>query len=484
MDFHTEASPAARAAVQSLQYLPFWLDDTQRPEELECLRRSMTCDLLVVGGGFTGLWMALHAQQAHPDWQIVVLEGGRIAEGGSGRNGGFMSHSLTHGFGNGMARWPDQMPNLLQLGYENLAAIEAFIVEEGIDCDLRRGGDVAVALADHQVQELRQAADVVAALGAPVQFLDRSAMQARINSPTYLAGLVDPEVALVNPARLVWGLQQACLKRGIVIHEYSPVQDLQDAGDHVIARVRPAAGSPQQRVRARRVALATNAYPALLRRINNYMVRVWDYVIVTEPLTQAQWAQLGWQGRDGVSDAGNQFHYYRPTADGRILWGGYDAIYHRGNGFNPQYEVDDAVFARLAEHFFQTFPQLQGVSFTHGWGGAIDTCSRFSPFWGTAHGGKTSYVAGYTGLGVGSSRFGAQVMLDLLDAKDAQPDAQAQARLSLTMVRTRPIPFPPEPLRSLGIAWTVASLRRADRNGGRRNIWLRTLDRLGMGFDS
>jgi len=484
MDFHSEPSPAARAAVQSLRYLPFWLDEAQRPEALESLRRSLACDLLVVGGGFTGLWMALHAQQAHPDWQIVLLEGGRIAEGGSGRNGGFMSHSLTHGFGNGMARWPDQMPNLMQLGYDNLAAIEAFIVEEGIDCDLRRGGDVAVAVAAHQVEELREAADAMATLGAPVQFLDRSAMQARINSPTYLAGLVDPEVALVNPARLAWGLQRACLKRGIVIHEYSPVQDLHEAGDHVIARVRPAAGSPQQRVRARRVALATNAYPALLRRIDNYIVPVWDYVIVTEPLMQAQWAQLGWQGRDGVSDAGNQFHYYRPTADGRILWGGYDAIYHRGNGFNPQYEVDDAAFARLAEHFFQTFPQLQGVSFTHGWGGAIDTCSRFSPFWGTAHGGKTSYVAGYTGLGLGSSRFGAQVMLELLDAKDGQPDAQAQARLSLTMVRTRPIPFPPEPLRSLGIAWTVASLRRADRNGGRRNLWLRTLDRLGMGFDS
>lgn len=484
MDFHSHPSPQALAAVRSLRHLPFWLDDPDRPAAQPPLDASEHCDLLVVGGGFTGLWTALHAQQAHPDWRILLLEGGRIAEGGSGRNGGFMSHSLTHGFGNGLARWPEEMSTLLRLGYANLEAIEKFIADEGIDCDLRRGGDIAVAVAEHQVAELREAAQAMAALAVPGQFLDSAAMRERVNSPTYLAGLVDPEVALINPARLAWGLQQACIRRGIVVHEESPVQVLQDAGDQVIAQVRSWSGAAQHRVRAQRVALATNAYPALLRRVSNYVVPVWDYVIVTEPLSDAQWAELGWRGRDGLSDAGNQFHYYRPTADGRILWGGYDAIYHRSNGFSPQYETDDDAFARLAEHFLQTFPQLQGIAFTHGWGGAIDTCSRFSPFWGRAHRGKTVYVAGYTGLGVGSSRFGAQVMLDLLDARDNPPDEQARERLSLKMVRTRPIPFPPEPLRSLGIAWTVASLRRADRNGGRRNLWLRTLDRLGMGFDS
>lgn len=484
MDFHSKPSSAAQAAVRALQHLPFWLDDPDRPTALPVLQESRQCDLLIVGGGFTGLWMALHAQQAHPDWRIILLEGGRIAEGGTGRNGGFMSHSLTHGFNNGLARWPSEMPTLLRLGYANLDAIETFIASEGIDCDLRRGGDVAVAVAEHQVDELRATAARMAQFGVPAIFLERAQMQEQVHSPSYLAGLVDPAVALINPARLAWGLQRACLQRGIVVHEYSPVLNLQDAGEHVIAKIRSERGFPQHQVRARRVALATNAYPALLERISNFVVPVWDYVIVTEPLTANQWATLGWQGREGLSDAGNQFHYYRPTADGRILWGGYDATYHRGNGFGPQFEVDDAAFARLAEHFQQTFPQLPDISFTHGWGGAIDTCSRFSPFWGRAHRGKTVYVGGYTGLGVGSSRFGAQVMLDLLDAQDGEPDAQARERLELRMVRTRPIPFPPEPLRSLGIAWTVASLRRADRNGGRRNLWLRSLDRLGMGFDS
>ncbi len=183
------------------------------------------------------------------------------------------------------------------------------------------------------------------------------------------------------------------------------------------------------------MALATNAYPPLLRRLTHYVVPVYDYVLVTDPLTDAQWSQLGWTGREGVSDTGNQFHYYRTTEDGRILWGGYDAIYHSGNGFGPQYDHNRESYERLAEHFLQTFPQLRGIGFSHAWGGAIDTCSRFSAFWGTAHDGRVAYVAGYTGLGVGASRFGAATMLDLLDGRTTE-------RTELEMVRTQAAAVP------------------------------------------
>jgi glycine/D-amino acid oxidase-like deaminating enzyme len=161
----------------------------------------------------------------------------------------------------------------------------------------------------------------------------------------------------------------------------------------------------------------------------------------------------------------------------RRLWGGYDAVYHRGNGFGPRFEHSRESYERLAGHFLQTFPDLEGIRFSHAWGGAIDTCSRFSAFWGTAMEGKAAYVAGYTGLGVGASRFGAATMLDLLDGRTTE-------RTELEMVRTKPIPFPPEPARSLGIQWTTAALQKADANGGRRNAWLRALDRFGLGFDS
>jgi glycine/D-amino acid oxidase-like deaminating enzyme len=198
---------------------------------------------------------------------------------------------------------------------------------------------------------------------------------------------------------------------------------------------------------------------------------------VTEPLTPAQRDSIGWYGREGLSDASRQFHYTRTTADGRILWGGYDAIYYWNNGFGPHFENDHASFARLAEHFFQAFPSLEGIRFTHAWGGAIDTCSRFSPFWGITHHGKTAYAMGYTGLGVGASRFGARVILDLLDGCKTE-------RTALKMVRTKPLPFPPEPLRSLGIRLSRWSMAQADANQGRENLWLRAMNWLGLGFDS
>jgi len=194
-------------------------------------------------------------------------------------------------------------------------------------------------------------------------------------------------------------------------------------------------------------------------------------------LSAAQRESIGWKNRQGVGDAGNLFHYYRTTADGRILWGGYDAIYHWNNGFGTEFESDRDAFGRLAEHFFETFPQLEGLRFTHAWGGAIDTCSRFSAFWGTAHQGRVAYAVGYTGLGVGASRFGAQTLLDLLDGKENE-------RTRLKMVRSKPAPFPPEPLRSAVIGWTQRDLEKADRNEGRRSLWLRLLDSLGLGFDS
>jgi glycine/D-amino acid oxidase-like deaminating enzyme len=469
--FSSTPGDAAQQSLIGLRAAIFWLESPARPGPLPPLAADVTCDLLVIGGGFSGLWTALLAKQRDPDRDVVLVESGRIADGASGRNGGFVSPSLTHGIANGSERWPGDMPELLRLGHANLDAIEAAIESFGIDCGFRRVDEISVAVEPHQVSELRRAAEVAQALGEQVEVLDADGIRARVRSASYLGGIAEPGIGLVDPARLAWGLLKACRSLGVRVFEGTPVVSL--ARDGALMSASTAAA----RVTAGRVALATNAYPPLLRRVSRYVVPVYDYVLMSEPLTGDQWAAIGWDGREGMSDAGNQFHYYRTTDDGRILWGGYDAIYHRGNGFGVEHEVDHEAFARLAEHFFQTFPALEGLSFTHGWGGAIDTCSRFSPFWGTAHGGRTAYVAGYTGLGVGSSRFGAEVMLDLLDGL-------ATERTSLEMVRSRPLPFPPEPLRSLGINWTTRSLAAADRNGGRRNLWLRALDRFGLGFDS
>jgi glycine/D-amino acid oxidase-like deaminating enzyme len=251
----------------------------------------------------------------------------------------------------------------------------------------------------------------------------------------------------------------------------APVRTLRRAGPGV--RADAASGS----VRARHALVATSAFPPLLRAVRRYVVPVYDYVLVTEPLSAEQRRAIGWANRQGLGDMANQFHYYRLTDDDRILWGGYDAVYHFGNRVDSALEQRPETFDMLAAHFHETFPQLEGIRFTHRWAGAIDTCSRFSLMFSEALGGRALYVGGFTGLGVGASRFGARTGLDLLAGRETEA-----TRLSLA--RERPVPFPPEPLRWLGIELTRRALARADRNQGRRGIWLRALDRVGMGFDS
>jgi glycine/D-amino acid oxidase-like deaminating enzyme len=469
----TRPDPAIRRALADAVAVPFWQDDPAAPEPAPALTGTAETDLLVVGGGYTGLWTALQAKEDDPSRDVILLEARTCGWAASGRNGGFCAASLTHGLGNGIHRYPAEIGALERLGQENLDGIEKTLHTYGIDAEFERTGELDVAVEPWQLDDLREAAEEAAAVGQTVELLDRDKVRAEIDSPLYLGGLWSRDtVALVHPAKLAWGLREACLRLGVRIHEHTPVQRVGRAGAGVQAVV------PNGVVRARRVALATSVYaPPLLRRTRSYVVPVWDYAIVTEPLTPEQKAAVGWRNRQGVGDSANQFHYYRLTADDRILWGGFDAIYGYGNATVERQEQRDRTLVKLAAHFAMTFPQLEGTRFTHAWGGLIDASSRFSVLFGTAHRGRVAYATGYTGLGVGASRFGGRVLLDLLDGADTE-------RTRLSMVRNKPLPFPPEPLRYAGIQATRWSLAHADSRAGRRNLWLRVLDRLGVGFDS
>lgn len=474
MPFARTPRPSSYAAVADASPVPFWLDDPRRPEPLAPLSGSTTADLLVVGGGFSGLWTALQAKEADPARDVLLVEGGRIGWAASGRNGGFCEASITHGFENGWSRWPEEIDTLIRLGEENLDGLEATLSRYGIDCSFERVGNLSLATSPHHLDELEEGAALMREHGVQAQALDAEATRALVDSPMAIGGFsITSGSALVNPARLAWGLRNACLSLGVRIHEGTRATGFADSAGAGV-RVTTESDAGPATVDASRVALATNAFPPLLKRLRHYVVPVYDYVLMTEPLTDVQWTSVGWDGREGLSNMGNQFHYYRRTDDGRILFGGYDAIYQRRMSAEHDQRVES--FALLAEHLRQVLPQLEEVGFSHRWGGAIDTCSRFSAFFGTAREGKVAYAAGFTGLGVGATRFGAAVMLDLLDGRDTE-------RTRTRMVSSMPLPFPPEPVRGLGIALTTRSLASADRTG-RRNLWLRTLDHLGLGFDS
>ncbi|MEU6233541.1 FAD-dependent oxidoreductase [Kitasatospora sp. NPDC047058] len=459
-------------ALSDARPTPFWLEDPGRPAALPALVGDTTCDLLVVGGGYSGLWTALIAKERDPSLDVVLVEGNEVGWAASGRNGGFCAASLTHGFGNGLQRWPAELAQLERLGAANLDGIEATLKRYGIDAEWERTGEIDVATQPHQVEELHEVAEAAARYGFDLTVLDADELRAEVNSPTFLGGLWDKEgVAMVHPAKLAWGLKDACLAQGVRIFEHTRATGLREHGSGMAVR------TPYGRVFARRVALGTNVFPSLLKRVRPYVVPVYDYALMTEPLSDEQLTAIGWRGRQGLGDSANKFHYFRLSADNRILWGGYDAVYHYGGHVRHEYDQRPETFRTLANHFFRCFPQLEGLRFTNAWGGAIDTCSRFSAFFDTAHRGKVAYAAGFTGLGVGATRFGAEVMLDLLAGERTE-------RTSLEMVRSKPLPFPPEPVRWAGIEITTRSLERSDRNGGHRNLWLRTLDRLGLGFDS
>ncbi|MEY5039733.1 MAG: Gamma-glutamylputrescine oxidoreductase [Actinomycetota bacterium] len=461
-------------AIADAEPYAYWMDDADEPDANAMLVHPETCDLCIIGGGYTGLWTAILAKERDPSRDIVLIDAHEAGSAASGRNGGFMDSSLTHGIANAQERFPDEVGLLEDLGLENMNEIESAIRRYDIDCDFERNGVIEIASTRHNdnyLEELLEDYEQLRELGHKVEWLDEHAVKREVNSPIFTGGMwCKDTAALVDPARLAWGLKRAAESLGVRIYEDTKAVDLEHSGSGITVT------TPLSSIRARRVALATNAFKPLLRRMHNYIAPVYDYCLTTEPLTESQLDSLGWKNRQGLSDISNQFHYYRLTADNRILWGGYDAVYFFGGKMNTELESRPETWAKLSRHFFETFPQLEGVRFSHAWGGAIDTCSRYSVFWGTAMRDKVAYAIGYTGLGVASTRFGAQVMLDLLDGRSTQATRTK-------FVRSKPIPFPPEPFRFVGIQATRWALNREDKTG-KRNLWLRTMDRLGLGFDS
>ncbi len=461
-------------AIADADPYPYWYDDADEPDSNPTLVRSESCDLCIVGGGYTGLWTAIIAKERDPSRDVILIDAHEVGSAASGRNGGFMDSSLTHGVANAQQRFPNEVNVLEELGLQNLNEIESAIRRYNIDCDYERTGAIDVATSSHPASylaELRDDYQQLRSLGQSVEWLDQETLRNQVHSPTYSGGLWRKDrAALIDPARLAWGLKTAAESLGVRIYEDSKAISVEKDGVGVLV------DTPLGRVRAGKVALGTNAFKPLLKRLGHYVAPVYDYCLVTEPLTPAQLASIGWENRQGISDIPNQFHYYRLTADNRILWGGYDAMYYFGGKMNTELESRPESWALLSQHFFQTFPQLEGVRFSHAWGGAIDTCTRFSVFWGRAMGGRVAYALGYTGLGTASTRFGAEVMLDLLDGRRSKAT-------STKFVQDKPLPFPPEPFRFAGIQATRWSLDREDKTG-KRNVWLKSLDRLGLGFDT
>lgn len=457
----------AKAALKDVTFGSFWLDAPQRSDVCPPLTSDTQADLLIVGGGFTGLWAAIQAKEADPARIIALIEAKHVGFGASGRPGAIVSTSLMHDLGNIERTFPQDQNDLTKLGTDNLEAMIADIKRLGIDCDFHHGGELNVALDDSGMPELEEEYARKVKYGQEAEMLTREEVQAQVNSPVFVGGLWSRGLAgTLHPAKLVWGLKAAALKLGVTIHEMTPLNTASKTakGVQVI--------TPGGRITARKVLLATNAFAAGHSHIKRRVTTVIDRVIATHPLTDEQRAKIGWENRQGIYDNRAQLNYMRMTADNRIIFGG-RLTYRYGN--NPDTSLDETVepFERLAEAFLTTFPQLDNVTFSHAWSGPIGLTTRKAVHFQSYHGGDMVYVGGYSGFGVSSTRFGARIGLAVLDDVDI-PERK------LAFAQSTPRIIPPEPFRYIGAKITMYALDTADEKGGWRIPWINFVEKFGF----
>jgi len=450
----------------------FWLA-RRAPRGWTELASTEQADVVIVGAGLTGLWTALSLKALEPGLDVAVVEQGLTAHGASGRNAGMLSETVDHGHGLAIEHFGEaEARHLARLGETNVAEMTAYLDARGIPCDYEPTGRLMVALTPAQLVEARRTVDTARVLGLDsFHLLDADAVRAEVRSPLYLGGVRVTGGGILDPVKLVDGLRAEAERLGVRVWERSPVLEVEEAG--AAARVRTARGA----VVARRVVLATSAYTHhLLPAVTHRFIPLYDYILVSDPLTADQHAAIGWRGRQGITDGRTFFNYYRLTADDRILWGTSEATYYAGNRVDPSCDHSPSHYAALRESFRRHFPALAGLEFPYAWGGPICSTTRMTPYFGRAMGGRVHYGLGYTGHGLGTTRMAGQILAHLTLERPSE-------LLALSLVRKKPFPYPPEPLRSWSVAAVTRALRRVDA-GESPGLMLRVLERMGIGFSS
>lgn len=456
-------------ALKDVTFFPFWLDSPDAPEVCHQLVGKTDADLVIVGGGFTGLWAAIQAKEESPDRDVMLIEAGKVAYGASGRPGAIVSTSLMHGLHNAIRIFPDDLAALEKLGHDNIQGFQKTLDTHGIDAHQTWGGELTVAIGDERKDDIRHEYDLYQQYGYEGEYLDQDAVREHVNSPLFTAGLWNrSNSGTVNPARLAWGLKRAAISLGVRLHENTPMENIERVNG--VLNVRTHDGL----IRTPKILLCTNAFAAGHKNIKKRVVGIRDRILMTQPLTDEQVKSVGWANRQGVYDTRTQLNYMRMTKDNRILFGGRLTYYYDGtNNTDPAGERVVDPYLRLAGAFNNTFPQLEEISFSHAWSGPIALTTRMAVHFQTYWDGDVIWAGGYSGFGVSTSRFGARVGLAKLDRKELP-------ELKLDFATTMPNWVPPEPFRWIGGKITLYALDTADEKGGWRNAWLKFVSAMGF----
>jgi glycine/D-amino acid oxidase-like deaminating enzyme len=441
--------------------LGYWVreagDVTSRPP----LDADRDADLLIVGGGYTGMWTAWHGHQLAPEARIVLLESEPVCgRGPSGRNGGFCEAMWTS-LASMRGRWGDAPALAVANAAEEAALrIGAFCADEGVDAWYRQGGYLQVSTSPaHDGVD----ADAIAAcreLGVAdkLREVDADEVQRRCASPAFRAGAIEPVTATLQPARLAFGLRRRLLEEGVEIYESSPVRRFREAADGVEATV--AGGA---RVRAPRGVLAIGPAAKSARGpLRGRLTVASSHIVITEPVPDVV-EKLGWTGGEAITDARSLVHYFRTTPDGRIAFGWGGGRIMMGAHLHGRAEVDPDVAAELRGHLLDYFPDLAGRRLTHAWGGPIDASPTHLPAVTSLPRSRAWVAAGYTGNGVGPSNMVGRSLASL--ALDRSDDPTHLAFIDSHVPRV-----PPEPFHWIGgesIRLGIAKKEEAEMDGRR-----------------
>ncbi len=414
----------------------YWLEEAGRVDPFSTLDRELRADVVIVGGGYTGMWAAWHVTEHEPEARVVILEAAICGEGPSGRNGGFVN-TLWFSLPNLRRRFGDD--EAIAVARAAQAAVDetgGFCRRHEVDAWFRQAGYLQVSTAPAWDRQWDDARTACAELGEPDACTALTPQQVadRCISPRFRAGAFYPGAATVQPARLARGLRARLAERGVDIHERSPVTDVRDEGGTIVVRTDSGA------VRAAAAILASGG--DLLRRgLRRRLTMTSSHMVITEPVPDLL-EEIGWTGGECITDSRAMLHYFRTTPDGRIAFGwgggrvGFDG---RTDG---RAEIDAVVVAEVERDLLRFFPGLAGRRVEHAWGGPIDVSPSHLPVVGTLRG-AIHYGFGYTGNGVGPSNMVGRSLASL--ALDRRDDASR-----LAIVEPPPLRVPPEPFRYVG----------------------------------